>query len=89
MTEALTFFLYLKGDDNNMYDVKDWNKIVVFFGDNIGKRVKITVTNGDVFDGLTDGYGEEEDSNGETVPAIWTKNRIFTREMVKKIEFLD
>ena len=72
-----------------MLDIEKWNKIIDYFGDNKGKKVKIFCIDGNVYDGIVDGYGADDDSNGNSVWAIWTQNRIFLREYVEKIEFID
>lgn len=73
-----------------MIDFEKWDKIVDDFGIYCGKKkVRVTCTDGNVYEEMCDGYGEEEDSNGDNGWAVWTVNRIFTREMVEKIEFLD
>lgn len=71
-----------------MIDIEQWNKTVDYFGENRGKKVRIICNDGASYEDIIDGYGEDEDSNGEAVWALWTQNMIFLREKVKEIEIL-
>lgn len=88
-----------------MIDDKTWDKFVDDFDTYRGKKkVSITNTNGDTYEGICNGYVEDEDSKGDSVWAICIKcgeyfddkeskvityGRRFTQEMVDKIEFLN
>ena len=72
-----------------MMNIKQWNDMVDYFDKNRGKKVRITCKDSNSYEGIIDGYGEDEDSNGSSVWAIWTQNMIFLRENVEKIELLD
>lgn len=73
-----------------MIDFEKWDKAVddanTFYKK---KKVRVTETDGTVFEGLCGGYCEDEDSNEIACWAISAGGRKFLQEDVEKIEFVD
>ena len=73
-----------------MIDFETWDKAVNDFDTYYKKKhARITCVDGEVYEGLCDGYYEEEDSKGEGCWGIGLGVMIFKQEEVEKIEFLD
>lgn len=73
-----------------MIDFKTWDKAVDDFDAYCGKKkARVICVDGNVYEGICNGYYEDEDSKGNAVWAISLKTRKFIQEMVEKIEFLD
>ncbi len=73
-----------------MIDFETWDKAVDDFDMYCGqKKARVTCVDGNVYEGLCDGYYEDEDSKGNAVWAIALGARKFIQEYVEKIEFLD
>ena len=73
-----------------MIDFETWDKAVDDFDTYYKKKhARITCVDGKVYEGICNGYYEEENSKGEGVWGIGLGMRIFIQEDVEKIEFLD
>lgn len=73
-----------------MIDFETWDKAVDDFDTYCGKKkARVTCVDGSVYEGVCNGYYEDEDSNGDAVWAISLKVIKFIQEDVEKIEFLD
>ena len=73
-----------------MISFEKWDKWVDDFDTYWGKRkARVTCVDGSQYEGICNGYGEEEDSNGDNVWGIILGARGFIQEQVEKIEFID
>ncbi|MGN0604814.1 MAG: hypothetical protein ACI4I2_12635 [Oscillospiraceae bacterium] len=73
-----------------MIDFEKWDKAV----DDANtfckkKKVRVTETDGTIYEGLCMGYHEDEDSNELACWAISVGGRSFLQEDVESIEFID
>ena len=69
-----------------MLDYKEWNETVPKL---LGKTIRITCTDDEVYNTTCDYISEAEDDEGYNLPVIVTPFFEFDRTDVKKIEFLD
>jgi len=73
-----------------MIDFETWDKAVDDFDTYCGKKkARVTCVDGNVYEGICDGYYEDEDSQENAVWAISLGMRKFIQENVEKIEFLE
>lgn len=68
----------------------EWDKWVDYCYDYWGKgKIRVTRIDGSQYEGVCEGYSEEEDSNGYNVYSICVGSYIFIQEQVKKIELVN
>ncbi len=83
------YSLFWKGN-NNMIDFETWDKAVDDFDTYYGiKKARITCIDGKVYEGICNGYYEDEDTKGNAVWAISLGIIKFIQEDVEKIDFID
>lgn len=73
-----------------MIEFEKWEKIIdysVIYRRE--RKLRVKCLDGEIYEGLCDGYFEEEDSNGDNVYALGVGARIFLQEEVRSIEFID
>lgn len=73
-----------------MISSADWDKAILDSNKYYQKKsVRITETNGNIFEGICGAYDEDEDESGEICWAINVGWRKFLQKDVEEIEFID
>ena len=70
-----------------MISDKDWDKVIDEVDTNFGKKTRVICTDGTSFEGVSEGYCEDDEPNGNACWTILIGWRKFFQKDVECVEF--